>query len=255
VRQAPDDEPVEDVRDVPRSEVLSEVPGDGVVAEQHGTARVRTVLGQGRAPGDPMTHAELIERSMRWLRNTRKHVVVLCEIGSDGQELPDVIGWRHRGACTVIECKVTRADFNRDRKKSFRMRGGMGNARFYATPPGLLLLHEVPPSWGLIEVGPKLTRVVKESGRFELERNTRGETACLISAVQRVTEGWGRKVFGEISPVHGQLDPHPTVAAAFKAYREENRSLRAKLARRDAQILKLVGGDEARAIQLVGDDP
>lgn len=255
MREAPNGQPVEDVRGVPRTEVLPQVPRDGMVAQLHGTTRVRGVLGQGRAQGDSMTHDELIARSMRWLRNTRKHVVVLCEIGSDGQELPDVIGWRHHGACTVIECKVTRADFNRDRNKSFRMRGGMGNTRFYATPPGLLLLHEVPPSWGLIEVGPKLTRVVRESWRFELERNTRGETACLISAVQRVTDGWGRKVFGEISPMHGQLDPHPTVSAAFKAYRDENRSLRAKLARRDAQILKLVNGDEARAMQLIGDDP
>lgn len=217
-------------------------------------ARFRDIIRAASMSVNSMTHTELIERSMKWLRNTRKHVVVLCEIGSDGQELPDVIGWRHRGTCTVIECKVSRSDFNRDRKKPFRANGGMGNARFYATPPGLLLLHEVPVCWGLIEVGPKVIRVVRESGRFE-QRNTRGETACLISAVQRVTEGWGRKVFGEISPVHGQCDPHPTIAANFKAYRDEIRSLRAKLERRDAQILKLVGGDEARMMQLMGDDP
>lgn len=185
-----------------------------------------------------MTHDDLIARVQRWLRNTRKNVVVLAEIGSDGRECPDLIAWKYRGLCTVIECKVSRSDFMRDRKKSFRMRGGMGEARFYATPPGLLVLADLPVSWGLIEVGPRLVRVVRESGRFVLDRNTRGETACLISAVQRATDGWGRKVFGEISPVHGQLDPHPTVGAALKAYRDDARNARAQRDRMNAKLLE-----------------
>ncbi len=184
-----------------------------------------------------MTHGELVARAQRWLRNTRHNNVVLAEIGSDGREQPDLIAWKYRGRiCTVVECKTSRADFKRDAKKSFRMRGGMGSERFYATPPGLLTLAELPPSWGLIEVGPKLVRVVRTSGRFVIERNIAGETACLVSAIERVTDGWGRKVFGEISPVHGLPDPHPTVATMIHELRADNRALRAKVRRLEARL-------------------
>jgi hypothetical protein len=177
-----------------------------------------------------MTHDELVARAMRWLRNSRKHVVVLGEIGSDGRECPDVIGWRHGGRCTLIECKVTRSDFLRDAKKSFRREGGMGEYRWFATPPGLVLIAEVPVRWGLVEIGPKLCRTVQHPMRFDVkDRNTRGEINCLVSAVQRATDGWGRKVFGEISPVHGQLDPHPSVGATLKMLREDNQKLRRKI--------------------------
>lgn len=178
-----------------------------------------------------MTHDELVTRTMRWLRNSRRYVVVLTEIGSDGRECPDVIAWLHRGTCTVVECKASRSDFLRDAQKPFRKRGGMGMHRFYATPPKLVTIAELPPAWGLIEIGSQRVRLVRESGRFVAKRNVRGETACLISAVQRVTDGWGRKVFGEISPVHGLPDPHPSVAKMFREMQADNRALRAKVQR------------------------
>ncbi len=162
-------------------------------------------------------------------------MVVLEEIGSDGRECPDVIGWKHGGACTLIECKTTRADFKRDFKKRFRQvygATGMGAHRWYATPPGLLTLGDLPTRWGLIEVRATTVRTIREPTPFtSAERNMRGETACLISAVQRATAGWGRKVFGEINPVRGQLDPHPSMAKVLEGYRKEIRSLRGKLAR------------------------
>ena len=191
-----------------------------------------------------MTHDELIARVGRWLRNSKKHVVVLSEIGSDRRECPDVLAWKHGGLCTLVECKTSRADFVRDAKKRFRADGlGMGQQRWYATPPGLIVLTELPMHWGLIEVGPTLVRTVKHPGHFRsLSRNVRGETDCLISAIQRATDGWGRKVFGEISPVHGLPDPHPSVGAMLKALRLDNRALRtenrklnAKLARRETK--------------------
>ena len=186
-----------------------------------------------------MNHAELVTRAGRWLRNSRKHVVVLEEIGSDGRECPDVIGWKHGGLCTLVECKVTRTDFLRDIKKPFRMRGGMGSMRWYATSPNLVKLSELPMSWGLIEVGLKLVRVVREPVPQNVDRNMRGETNCLISAVQRATDGWGRKVFGEISPVHGTIDPHPSIGATLKMLREAERSERTKRIRRDERIAQL----------------
>ena len=175
-----------------------------------------------------MTHDELVVRAGRWLRS-RRHTVVLHEIGSDGRECPDVIGWMYRGRCTLIECKTSRADFKKDGKKRFRHQGGMAACRWYATPPNLVTVEELPPRWGLVEVGLRC-RVVRHPMPFaNNERNIAGETACLISAVQRATDGWGRKVFGEISPVHGQLDPHPTVGATIKMLRDENTKLRRRL--------------------------
>lgn len=188
-----------------------------------------------------MNHSQLVARAQHWLRYSRRHVVVLAEISHNTvSECPDVIGWKYGGHCSLIECKTSRSDFARDAKKSFRKANGMGAERWYATEPGLLKISDLPVRWGLIEIGVTKVRIVVHPAAFTpLERNHRGETNCLISAVQRVTDGWGRKVFGDISPLHGQLDPHPTVAANLKAYRDEIQSLRAKLRRRDEQITRL----------------
>lgn len=194
-----------------------------------------------------MTHTELVARAQRWLRGSQRHQVVLAEISHNMvSESPDVIGWKYGGHCTLVECKTTRSDFLRDAKKSFRKTGGMGEDRWYATPPGLLKIADISMRWGLVELTNKNARIVLRPTPFSsLERNVRGETNCLISAVQRVTDGWGRKVFGDISPMHGQLDPHPTVAANLKAYRDEIQSLRAKLRRREDMIRDLESSRDA----------
>lgn len=193
-----------------------------------------------------LTHPQLVMRCQTWLRNSMRHPVSLTEIGSAGAECPDVIGWMHSGTCTLIECKTSRADYRRDAKKSFRrgLMKGLGHFRYYAIPagmPGGLPLEELPEGWGLIMAGKSQMNMLRRATRFDLT-NTSGETAILLSALRRATEGWGRKVFGEISPVHGLCDPHPTVRENLKAYRTEIASLRAKLRRREDVIHKLDGG-------------
>ncbi len=176
-----------------------------------------------------MTHGELVARAQRWLRVTRKHPVVLSEIGASGYECPDVIGWSNGGCSTLIECKVSRSDFLVDGKKTFRKHPevGMGAFRWYAITSelwekSLVIPGDLPERWGLVAFYPKRAKVLRKASPFELW-NRRSETSLLVSAVRRATEGWGRKVFGEISPLHGQLDPHPTVAANLKAYRDQIR--------------------------------
>ena len=88
---------------------------------------------------DVMTHAQLVERAVRWLRAYRCGVV-LSEQACVSGEMPDAIGWKQACHSVLVECKVTRADFLADRAKPFRLKPekGVGSERFYLTPPGLV---------------------------------------------------------------------------------------------------------------------
>jgi hypothetical protein len=75
-----------------------------------------------------VTHGDLVERAATWL-NTMHCDPVLTGIAST-LEIPDAIGWTskwsHHGSI-VIECKASRADFNRDKYKSLRFRSENGH--------------------------------------------------------------------------------------------------------------------------------
>lgn len=118
------------------------------------------------------------------------------EIGTDGFELPDVIGWNTSGTSWLIEVKASRADFLVDRKKVFRQEPslGLGNFRWYAAPPGLVKPEEMPLGWGLLEVHPKTLRVLRKPTQFHLNvASSRREKALLVSGFRRATEGWGQR--------------------------------------------------------------
>jgi len=100
-----------------------------------------------------MTHAQLVEKAVRWLRRYRCGVV-LSEQACVSGEMPDAIGWKRACRSVLVECKVTRADFLVDRSKPFRLKPeqGVGSERFYLTPAGLVRSEELPAGWGLLEV-------------------------------------------------------------------------------------------------------
>jgi hypothetical protein len=147
------------------------------------------------------THSELVARVLRWLKVTKKFPVVLGEIGTDGYECPDVIGWTSwPGESWVIECKISRSDFLADRKKPFRLHPekAFGSFRVFATPPGLIKVDELPPKFGLIEVRQKSVKVLRKPQRHEMPVWVHmREKRLLMSAVRRATEGWGLHVFGD----------------------------------------------------------
>ncbi len=112
-----------------------------------------------------MTHAELCQLAVAWLRRPHSRGGHACQAavaetrtGWDG-EVPDAIGYRFTGSAEdgtiVLECKVSRADFLADRHKPHRTAGGVGNWRYFMAPEGLISVDDLPERWGLITVNSR----------------------------------------------------------------------------------------------------
>src|SRR2546430_10016870 len=63
-----------------------------------------------------MTHAQLVQKAVEWLRAYRCGVV-LSEQACISGEMPDAIGWKRSCHSVLVECKISRADFLADRGK------------------------------------------------------------------------------------------------------------------------------------------
>jgi len=100
-----------------------------------------------------MTHKDLVEISYKWVLKNASCGIAFKELVSTDREIPDVIGF-NSWSSIVIECKVSRGDFLKDKKKPHRAKG-MGAYRYYSCPTGLIKKEELPPKWGLIYVNEK----------------------------------------------------------------------------------------------------
>lgn len=142
-----------------------------------------------------LTHSELVKIAKRWLRNTEKCSVVISEMASMAGEEPDAIGWKH-GFSTMVECKATRDDFRKDKKKISRVvtdptiNFGMGTFRYYMAPEGLIKEEELPRSWGLLEVGMtgRVRRRIKALQWVQTHVSIRRELGLALSALRRAQE-------------------------------------------------------------------
>jgi hypothetical protein len=135
-----------------------------------------------------MTHAQLVERAVRWLRSYRCGVV-LSEQACVSGEMPDAIGWKRANHSVLVECKVTRADFLADRGKPFRQKPeqGVGSERFYLTPPALVKPEELPPGWGLLELRGGRVEVIRNSAKnLRSAAGLRYEMNLLLASLRRV---------------------------------------------------------------------
>lgn len=135
-----------------------------------------------------MTHAQLVERAVRWLRWYRCGVV-LSEQACVSGEMPDAIGWKRANHSVLVECKITRADFLADRGKPFRQKPeqGVGSERFYLTPPALIELPELPAGWGLLELRRGRIEVVQASAKnLRTAPGFRYEMNLLLASLRRV---------------------------------------------------------------------
>jgi hypothetical protein len=135
-----------------------------------------------------MTHAQLVDKAVRWLRAYRCGVVLSEQACASG-EMPDAIGWKQACHSVLVECKVTRADFLADRAKPFRQKPekGVGSERFYLTPPGLAKIAELPAGWGLLELRRGRVELAHPSAK-NLRRATgfRYEMNLLLASLRRV---------------------------------------------------------------------
>lgn len=135
-----------------------------------------------------MTHAQLVERAVRWLRGYRCGVV-LSEQACVSGEMPDAIGWKRACHSVLVECKVTRADFLADRAKPFRLKPekGVGSERFYMTPPGLVKMEELPAGWGLLEYRRGQVELLRTSAKnLRTAVGFRNEMNLLLASLRRV---------------------------------------------------------------------
>jgi hypothetical protein len=135
-----------------------------------------------------MTHAQLVQKAVEWLRRYRCGVI-LSEQACVSGEMPDAIGWKRACHSVLVECKTSRADFLADREKPFRKKPelGVGCERFYLTPPGLARPEEMPPGWGLLEYRQRTIEMIRASQKnLRSARGFQSEMNLLLASLRRV---------------------------------------------------------------------
>lgn len=135
-----------------------------------------------------MTHAQLVEKAVRWLRSYRCGVVLSQQACTSG-EMPDAIGWKKACHSVMVECKVARADFLVDREKPWRQKPerGVGSERFYLSLPGLIKVQELPAGWGLLEFRRGRLEMIQESAKnLRTAVGFRYEMNLLLASLRRV---------------------------------------------------------------------
>jgi hypothetical protein len=135
-----------------------------------------------------MTHSQLVEKAVHWLRRYRCGVV-LSEQACVSGEMPDAIGWKRACHSVLVECKVTRADFLADRAKPFRLKPdhGVGCERFYLVPAALVRREELPAGWGLLEHrGGRIEAVHPSAKNLRGAAGFRYEMNLLLASLRRV---------------------------------------------------------------------
>lgn len=121
------------------------------------------------------------------LKTPNKYVAV--ELVSACPELTDV--WATNGYdSTVLEIKVSHADFLKDKKKFSRInyKYSMGNYRYYLCPTNIISKDEVPKGWGLLYYdGKRITKVLqseyRENGSFKV-----WDVVMLSSILSRISK-------------------------------------------------------------------
>jgi hypothetical protein len=135
-----------------------------------------------------MTHAQLVEKAVHWLRRYRCGVV-LSEQACVSGEMPDAIGWKRACHSVLVECKVTRSDFLADRGKPFRLKPeqGVGCERFYLVPAGLVRCDELLCGWGLLELGHGRIEITQPSAKnLRTAKGFSYEMNLLLASLRRV---------------------------------------------------------------------
>ena len=135
-----------------------------------------------------MTHAQLVNKAVDWLRRYGCGVVLSEQACASG-EVPDAIGWKRGCHSVLIECKISRSDFLADRAKPFRLqpKSGVGCERFYLCPRGLLMPDDLPSGWGLLEHHDRRITLLRSSDtNLRTQTGFRYEMNLLLASLRRV---------------------------------------------------------------------
>ena len=137
-----------------------------------------------------ITHEQLVKRAKKWLEKAHGNKfacgVVLTEYTCWLPEIPDVIGF-NADRSILIECKVSRADFKADKKKSCRQHiKQLGNLRYYLTLPHVACPEDIENGWGLLYATDEKITEVKESQYFIDDKTKAKEWSILYSIVRRL---------------------------------------------------------------------
>ena len=135
-----------------------------------------------------MTHAQLVQKAVAWLRSYRCGVI-LSEQACLSGEMPDAIGWKRACHSVLVECKMSRADFLVDRDKPFRRQQelGLGCERYYLTPAAMIGEEELPAGWGLLECHNRKIKLLRPAAKkLRTATGFRYEMNLLLASLRRV---------------------------------------------------------------------
>jgi hypothetical protein len=112
--------------------------------------------------------------------------IILPEYRCYADSIPDVVGMNHH-LTAVIECKVSRADYFADSKKSHRNSFiQLGNYRYFLVPIGLITPDDVNEGWGLLYCHEHKITIEKEP-KYYPPSETRGqEYQVMYSIIRRL---------------------------------------------------------------------
>ena len=145
-----------------------------------------------------LTHKMLVSIGTKFLMNFGCSVVLpeLSSLNNSG-EIPDIFAMKS-GYSVVVECKISRADFAKDRKKIFRQNPemGMGQYRYILCPEDVIKpvdLAGVHENWGLLYVkqNRRIKKVIFPKGNYfsydeyRFPCNLDAERSLLASALRR----------------------------------------------------------------------
>lgn len=144
-------------------------------------------------PKPAPTHKQLIDVGYNWVLKSGSCGVAFKELNTlTSSEYPDVIGFGSWGHSVLLEIKVSRSDFQADKKKAFRKNPqlGMGSQRFYVVPKNLITIEELPVGWGLIYVDddlkPRCVHNPFKAGKNTFQKNIIAEHGLMYSALRRL---------------------------------------------------------------------
>ncbi len=129
------------------------------------------------------------DRNGKWINYDK---IVAVELESYGADHADV--WGTSGCDTsIIEVKVSRSDFLRDKNKICRKKKeyACGNYRYYLTPKGLIKPEDLPENWGLLEYNEgKIVEIVHPLPILTYNYSD----LCMLTSIMR-REGIKNKIY------------------------------------------------------------